>query len=230
MASSVALPKIEGIYRDKPLRGKVAIITGASRGIGREMCLTYARAGCNVVVTAKTTEPHPTLPGTIFSVAEEITALGVRCLPVQVDVRSEEQVKEMVIKTIAAFGRIDILVNNAGALWWKNLDDTPMKRYDLINGINARGAFVCTAAVLPHMKKQKSGTIINCSPPIQLDMLKGKIAYCISKFGMTMIAHGLAEELADHPDLDITINALWFVFLVLSSFVSFVLIFGIFLF
>ena len=212
MSSTSILPNLIQVYHDKPLTGKVAVITGASRGIGREMCLTYARAGCNIVVTAKTIDPHPSLPGTIFTVAEEVAALGVKVMPIQMDVRSEEQVKEMVVKVIAQFGRIDILVNNAGALWWKNLDDTPMKRYDLINDINARGAFVCTAAVLPFMKKQKSGTIINCSPPIQLEMLKGKIAYCISKFGMTMIAHGLAEELSDHPDLDITINALWYVF------------------
>mmetsp|Transcript_20752 Transcript_20752/g.30880 ORF Transcript_20752/g.30880 Transcript_20752/m.30880 type:complete len:300 (-) Transcript_20752:32-931(-) len=194
--------------KNQPLLGQVAIVTGASRGIGREICLTFAKAGADIVVTAKSVEEKPNLPGTIFSVAKEVEALGRKALAIQVDVRNEQMVNAMAAKTIEKFGRIDILVNNAGALWWKNVQDTPMKRYDLINEVNSRGSFVCTRAVLPHMMKQNYGKVIVCSPPINLNMLKGKVAYCISKFGMTMLAHGLAEEMKE-AGKNIHINAMW---------------------
>src|SRR4051812_5610958 len=119
----------------QPLRGRVAIVTGASRGIGRAVALGFARAGADVVIAAKTDAENPKLPGTIFSVAAEVEALGQRALPVRVDVRDDEQVESMVMRTAQTFGRIDILVNNAGALWWQSVAETPMKRYDLINGI-----------------------------------------------------------------------------------------------
>jgi citronellol/citronellal dehydrogenase len=200
---------IQKLLDTKALSGQVAIITGASRGIGRETALTFARAGAKVVVAAKSVEEKPNLPGTIYSVAKEIEALGSEALPVQVDVRDEQNVRDMVDKTIERFGRVDIMLNNAGALWWKDVVDTPLKRYDLMHGVNARGAFACTQAVLPQMIKQGSGRIIMCSPPMHLSMLKGKVAYCHSKFGMTMLAHGLAEEVADIDGCNITVNALW---------------------
>ncbi len=188
------------------LEGKVAIITGGSRGIGRAVGLALARRGCDIVVAAKTDEPNPKLPGTIHTVAAEVEALGRRALPVKCDVRSDDDIAAMAAKTMERFGRIDILVNNAGALWWQNVVDTPMKRYDLINQINSRAAFACTQAVLPHMLAGAGGHILVYSPPIDLAALPGKVAYCISKFGMTMLAHGLAAEMEGKP---ISINALW---------------------
>lgn len=188
------------------LAGQVAIVTGASRGIGRAVALAFARHGADVVIAAKSDEENPKLPGTIHTVAEEVRALGRRALPLKVDVRSDEEVDAMAARTMETFGRIDILVNNAGALWWQNVLDTPMKRYDLINQINSRGAFTCTRAVLPHMLAGGHGHILVYSPPIDLSALPGKVAYCISKFGMTMLAHGLAGEMVGQP---ISINALW---------------------
>ncbi len=188
------------------LAGKVAIITGASRGIGRTVALTLARAGADIVIAAKSETEAPNLPGTIHSVAKEVEALGRRALPVKVDVRDDAAIAEMVAQTMKKFGRIDILVNNAGALWWQPVLGTPMKRYDLINGINSRAAFSCTQAVLPHMIAGGFGHILVYSPPIDLSALPGKVAYCISKFGMTMLAHGLAGEMVGKP---ISINALW---------------------
>jgi citronellol/citronellal dehydrogenase len=191
---------------ERPLNGKVAIITGASRGIGRCIALTFARAGADVVIAAKSDTPHPTLPGTIHSVAEEVRALGRRALPIKVDVRSDEMIGEMVGKTMETFGRIDILINNAGALWWKPVLETPMKRYDLVNSVNSRAAFACTQACLPHMLAGEGGHVLVFSPPVDLRALPGKVAYLISKFGMTMLAIGLAEELRGKQ---FSINALW---------------------
>jgi len=189
------------------LAGKVAIITGGSRGIGRDIALLFAKSGAlGVVVAAKSTESTPELPGTIYSVAQEIDALGSTGLGVQLDVRDDQSITRMVDTVMKKFGRIDILINNAGALWWKKVVDTPMKRYDLINGVNSRGAFACTHAVLPHMLKQGFGRIVVMSPPINLQGMSGKVAYFISKYGMTLLAHGLGQEIAGSG---VTINALW---------------------
>ena len=188
------------------LSGKVAIITGASRGIGRTVALTFAREGADIVIAAKSDAENPKIPGTIYSVAEEVEKLGRRALALRVDVRDDDQVEAMAARTMEKFGRIDILVNNAGALWWQPVLETPMKRYDLINDINSRGAFNCTRAVLPHMLAGQGGHVLVYSPPIDLSALPGKVAYCISKFGMTMLAHGLAEEMKGKP---FSINALW---------------------
>lgn len=193
-----------GIARS--LRGRVAIVTGASRGIGREIALSFARAGCNVVIAAKSDEPQPTLPGTIHTVAAEVRDLGVDALPVKCDVRNDDDVRKMVQSTVDTFGNVDILVCNSGALWWRNVEDTPMSRYDLVNGVNARGTFACVREVISHMRRRNFGRIIVMSPPLDVSLLKGKVAYSISKFGMTLIAMGLAREIANSG---ISINALW---------------------
>jgi citronellol/citronellal dehydrogenase len=188
------------------LAGKVAIVTGASRGIGRCIALGFASEGADVVIAAKSDKPHPKLPGTIHTVAEEVEALGARALPFKVDIRDENLIGSMVESTMAEFGRIDILINNAGALWWRPVLETPLKRYDLVNSVNVRGAFVCTQACLPHMLEGQGGHVVMFSPPIDLAALPGKVAYLISKFGMTMLALGLAEELRGRP---VSVNALW---------------------
>ncbi|MFQ3611086.1 MAG: NAD(P)-dependent oxidoreductase [Fimbriimonadales bacterium] len=188
------------------LSGRVAIITGASRGIGRAIALRLAREGVAVVIAAKTAEPDPRLPGTIYTVAEEVEALGGRALPIQVDVRDDNAIQQMVEQTLQTFGRVDILVNNAGALWWYPVLETPMKRYDLVMGVNLRASFACSHAVLPHMIEQGWGHILMMSPPVDLKVLPGKVAYMISKFGMTMLALGLAEEVRQQ---NVAVNALW---------------------
>jgi len=189
------------------LSGRVAIVTGGSRGIGRECCLALARNGCNVVVAAKSITAKPDLPGTIFTVADEVRGLGVKALAVQLNVRHEESVVNCIKKTIEEFGRIDILINNASALWWHSIEETPMKKYDLIHSINARGTFCMTKYCLPHMKKNKWGRVINMSPPILPHKgYKGMTAYNHSKMGMTMVAMGVAEE---YKGKGITANALW---------------------
>jgi citronellol/citronellal dehydrogenase len=188
------------------LQGRVAIITGASRGIGRAIALRLAKEGVAVVIAAKTAEPDPRLPGTIHTVAEEVAALGGRALPLQVDVRDENALQRMVDATLETFGRIDILVNNAGALWWYPVLETPPKRFDLVMQVNLRASFVAAQLVLPTMMQQRWGHIVNMSPPIDLSVLPGKVAYMISKFGMTMLALGLAEEVREH---NIAVNALW---------------------
>lgn len=205
MASRGALsPKLQAT----DLTGKVAIITGATRGIGKVCAIALAKQGCNIVVAAKTTKPDPNLPGTIFSVAEEIEALGVQALPVRVDMRSVDDLKECVRQVEEKFGRIDILINNASALWWHKIEGTPMNKYDLITQINARGTFALTALCLPIMAKGGYGRVINMSPPIQCDFraFGGFTAYNISKFGMTMVAMGAAAE---YQGKGITGNALW---------------------
>jgi citronellol/citronellal dehydrogenase len=188
------------------LQGRVAVVTGASRGIGRALALGLARAGCAVLIAAKSTAPTEKLPGSIYTVAQEVEALGGQALAVQVDVRDEAQVEAMAARAVERFGRIDVLVNNAGALWWWPLLETPAKRFDLVMGVNARGAFLCARAVLPGMVERRWGHIVNLSPPLDLAMVPGRIAYAISKLGMTLLTHGLAEEVRPH---NIAVNSLW---------------------
>jgi citronellol/citronellal dehydrogenase len=188
------------------LQGRVAVITGASRGIGRAMALGLAKAGSHIVIAAKSTTSTDKLPGSIFTVAAEVEALGASALPIQVDVRDADQIEGMVAKTLERFGRIDLLVNNAGALHWSSLLDTPAKRFDLVMGVNARAAFLCCRAVLPAMIQRKWGHIVNMSPPLDLSMVPGRIAYSISKLGMTLLSFGLAEEARPH---NIAVNSLW---------------------
>ena len=212
-SSSQNMDKFSNIERKmnlKPghLAGRVAIISGASRGIGRECALALARLGCHIVVAAKTIEPHPTLPGTIFTVAEEIRALGVQALPFQVDLRDDKKIEECIAAAVEKFGRIDILINNASALWWQDIVDTPARKYDLITSINARGTFLMTRACLPHMEKNNFGRIINMSPPIsnKIGAFAGRTAYNISKMGMTMVALGVAAE---YDSKNISANTMW---------------------
>jgi citronellol/citronellal dehydrogenase len=201
--------------RSQRLAGKVAIVTGASRGIGRVMALTFARHGARVVIAAKSEAESARLPGTIYTVAREAEALGVAALPLRVDVRNEEDLQAMVTSTMQHFGRVDILINNAGALWWQDVADTPMSRFDLMLEVNVRAAFAASQAVIGPMRASgNGGHIVVCSPPVELSVLPGKVGYLISKYGMTMLALGLAEELRPHG---IAVNALWPVTLVQSQ-------------
>jgi citronellol/citronellal dehydrogenase len=188
------------------LKGRVALITGASRGIGRALALGLAGHGCDVVVAAKSTQSTEKLPGSIFTVAQEVEARGARVLPVPVDVRDEAQIDTLVARSVDRFGRIDILINNAGALWWRPVLETPAKRFDLVMGVNVRAAFLASRAVLPYMIKQQWGHIINMSPPLDLHMVPGRVAYSISKLGMTLLTHGLAVEVRA---TNIAVNSLW---------------------
>ncbi len=192
--------------KDRTLEGKVAVITGGSRGIGRDIALKFAGAGCNIVVAAKSTESTERLPGSIFSVAEEIEKLGVKALPVSCNVRDPESVDALAKAAYAKFGHVDIVVNNAGALWWKPMLETDVKKYNLVHEVNSRGTYLVTRAFLPGMVAQKWGHVIMMSPPIDLSHVPGRIAYFISKFGMTLIAHGLAGEVRDD---NVAANALW---------------------
>lgn len=188
------------------LEGRVAIITGASRGVGRAVALKLAKEGADIVVAAKTADPHPKLPGTIYETAKEVEALGRKALPIQTNVRNVEEIETMVKKTLDTFGRVDIMVNNAGALWWYPVLETPPNRFDLVMDVNFRASLYCARAVLPAMIEQKWGHIVNMSPPMDFKMLPNKVAYCVSKFGMTMLSMGLAEEVREH---NIAVNSLW---------------------
>lgn len=188
------------------LKNKTIIITGSSRGIGREMALKFAKEGANLVLAAKSVEEGK-LPGTIFSVAEEVKAAGGQALPLQVDVRVEESVQNMVLQTVDRFGGIDVLINNAGAIQLTPLENTPPKRMDLMLDINVRGVLMCSHFCIPHLKVN-GGHILNLSPPLSLDpkWYGQHVTYTISKFGMSMATVGLAEELRDYK---IGVNSLW---------------------
>ena len=176
------------------LTGQVAVITGSSRGIGKNIALRLARAGADIVVAAKSELSRDSLPGSIHETVSEIEAFGRQALAVRTDVRDAEQLESMVEAALERFGRIDILINNAGALHWRPIADTPPKRYDLMMEVNARAAFIASHFVLPHMIERGSGTIIQMSPPIDLRMLPGKTGYCMSKFGMSLLAMGMGAE------------------------------------
>jgi citronellol/citronellal dehydrogenase len=190
------------------LKGRTLFITGASRGIGKAIALRAAADGANVAIAAKTAEPNPKLPGTIYTAAEEIEAAGGRALPLQVDIRDESQVQAAVEKTAAAFGGIDILVNNASAINLTGTLATPMKRFDLMWGVNARGTFACSQACLPHLKRGTNPHILTLSPPLNLDpkWFQHHVAYTIAKYGMSLCVLGMAEEFRRDG---IAVNALW---------------------
>ena len=197
-----------------PLAGRVAFVTGASRGVGKTLALRLADEGCDVVVAAKTSDPSDKLPGTIHETVREIEARGRRALAVQVDVRDDQAVERGVKQALDKLGRIDFLVNNAGAIYGRPLVDTPLKRFDLVMGVNVRGAFACTHHVLPAMLAQRYGHILMLSPPVDEGAAAGKIAYAISKFGMTLIARGLADEVREQ---NVAANSLWCATLIESS-------------
>ena len=190
------------------LNDKIVFITGASRGIGREIALKFAQAGAHIVIAAKTSKAHPTLKGTIFSVAEEIEKLGRQALPLQVDVRDELAVVKAVEKVVATFGKIDILVNNASAISLTPTLQTPMKRYDLMMSVNVRGTFLCSQACIPYMKQSDNPHILNMSPPLNMNpkWFANHVAYTMSKYGMSMCTLGMAAELKKQG---IAVNSLW---------------------
>src|ERR1700689_2949761 len=180
----------------RSLQGKTLFITGASRGIGKAIALRAARDGANVVVAAKTSEPHPKLPGTVFSAAEEIERAGGKALACVVDIRFEDQVAAAVAKAVATFGGIDVLVNNASAISLTGTLETPMKRYDLMHNINTRGTFVCSQACIPHLAKAANPHILNLSPPLNFEerWFAPHVAYTMAKFGMSLCVLGMAGE------------------------------------
>jgi citronellol/citronellal dehydrogenase len=190
------------------LRGKTLFITGASRGIGLAIGLRAARDGANVVIVAKTAEPHPKLPGTVFTAAQEIDAAGGKGLPLVTDIRFEDQIAAAVAKTVETFGGIDILVNNASAISLSTTEHTPMKRYDLMHQINTRGTFACSQACLPHLRRATNPHILNISPPLNMEerWFAPHVAYTMAKFGMSLCVLGMAGELRS---AGIAVNALW---------------------
>ncbi len=192
----------------KRLTDRTILITGASRGIGRAIALAAAREGANIVIAAKTVEPHPKLPGTIHTVAEEVRALGGRALPLQIDVREEIQIADLMAAVEKEFGQLDALINNAGAIQLTNVDNTPVKRFDLMQQVNSRAVFICAKAALPLLRRAGGGHIISLSPPLNLraKWLAPHAPYTLSKFGMTLLSLGLAGELAKDK---ISVTTLW---------------------
>ena len=190
------------------MQGKTIFITGGSRGIGRAVALRCAREGANVVIAAKSNEPHPKLGGSIHTVAQEIIEQGGQALPLQVDVREEQQVIDALAKAAEHFGGIDVLIHNAGAIHLGNVENTSVKKYDLIQTLNHRGLFIAAHHALPYLKKSKHGQILSFSPPINLSAhwMGMYSPYALSKYGMTMLILGLAEELKGHG---VSCNSLW---------------------
>jgi citronellol/citronellal dehydrogenase len=190
------------------LKGRTLFITGASRGIGLAIGLRAARDGANVVIAAKTAEPHPKLPGTIYTAAKEIEEAGGKALPLIVDVRMEEQVEAAVAEAVKTFGGIDILVNNASAIHLTGTVATPMKKYDLMHQINTRGTFLCSQKCIPHLAKSDNPHILNLSPPLNMEerWFAPHVAYTMAKFGMSLCVLGMAGELRPQK---IGVNALW---------------------
>ncbi|XP_047024320.1 hydroxysteroid dehydrogenase-like protein 2 isoform X1 [Helicoverpa zea] len=190
------------------LAGRTLFITGASRGIGKAIALKAAKDGANVVIAAKTADPHPKLPGTIYTAAEEIEALGGKALPCIVDVRDEKQVQKAVDEAVKKFNGIDILVNNASAISLTGTADTDMKRYDLMHNINTRGTFLASKLCLPLLKASNHAHILNLSPPLNMNpyWFSLHVAYTMAKYGMSMCVLGMAEEF---KEFNIGVNALW---------------------
>jgi citronellol/citronellal dehydrogenase len=190
------------------LKGKTLFITGASRGIGLAIGLRAAADGARVAIAAKTVAPHPKLPGTIYTAAEEIEAAGGTALPIQCDIRFEDQIADAMAQTVDRFGGIDVLVNNASAISLTGTAETPMKRFDLMHQINARGTFACCQTAYPFLRKAENPHILTISPPLDMTprWFAPHVAYTMAKFGMSMCMLGMAEEFA--PD-GIACNCLW---------------------
>ena len=190
------------------LRGKTLFITGASRGIGLAIALRAARDGANIAIAAKTSEPHPKLPGTIHSAAAQIEAAGGSALPLAVDVREEAQVQEALAKTAAHFGGLDIVVNNASAIFLADSQKTEMKRFDLMHQVNARGSFLVSKLAVPYLTQAENPHILMLAPPLDLKekWFAAHTAYSMAKYGMSLAVMGLAGELRRSG---IAVNALW---------------------
>ncbi|XP_035213186.1 hydroxysteroid dehydrogenase-like protein 2, partial [Stegodyphus dumicola] len=203
-----ALRAVTKLTKPLKLAGKTIFVTGASRGIGKAIALKAARDGANVVIAAKTADPHPKLPGTIYTAAKEVEEVGGRCLPCIVDVRNEEDVQQAVNAAVNKFGGIDILVNNASAIHLTGTVDTPMKRYDLMHNINTRGTFLVSKLCIPYLRASSNAHILNISPPLLMESrwFKNHVAYTMAKYGMSMCVLGMAEELKSD---NIAVNALW---------------------
>jgi citronellol/citronellal dehydrogenase len=190
------------------LKGKTLFITGASRGIGLAIAICAARDGANIAIVAKTQEPHPKLEGTIETAAQQVEQAGGEALALACDIRFEDQVQDAVAKTVEAFGGIDICVNNASALSLSAIEETTLKRFDLMLGVNTRGTFLVTKTCLPHLKKASNPHVLMLSPPLELapKWFAGHVAYSIAKYGMSLCVLGLAEELKRDG---VAVNALW---------------------
>jgi citronellol/citronellal dehydrogenase len=188
------------------LHGRVAVVTGASRGIGKALALRLAREGAAVTIAAKSEQSTQRLPGNIHETAAAIRAAGGRALAIATDVRDEAALQHMIERTVAEFGRLDILVNNAGAIWTRSILETPPKRFDLVMSVNVRAAYIACHYALPHMVKQRWGHILNMCPRLSGDPSPGKVGYMISKLGMARLAIGLAAE---HRADNIAANTLW---------------------
>jgi citronellol/citronellal dehydrogenase len=191
----------------RTLRGKTVFITGASRGIGKAIGLRAARDGASVVVLGKTEDPDPRLPGTIYSAAEEMEAVGGQALPIATDIRFIDQVQDAVGQAVERFGGIDVLVNNASAIHLSGTLDTPMKRFDLMHQVNVRGTFLCSQACLPHLLRAENPHVLNVAPPLNLDprWFAPHLAYTIAKYGMGLCVLGMAAEFKGR----VGVNALW---------------------
>ena len=190
------------------LKNKTLFVSGASRGIGLAIAKRAAKDGANIILAAKTAEPHPKLPGTIYTAADEIIEEGGQALPVICDIRDEENVRDAVNKGLDHFGGIDICVNNASAIQLTGTLQTDMKRYDLMNQINARGTFLVSKVCLPHLLKSDNPHILNLSPPLDMDpkWFGPHVAYTMAKFGMSLCVLGMAEEFKEDG---VAVNALW---------------------
>ncbi|UPT61663.1 MAG: NAD(P)-dependent oxidoreductase [Hyphomonadaceae bacterium JAD_PAG50586_4] len=190
------------------LAGKTLFITGASRGIGLAIALRAARDGANIVIAAKTAEPHKKLPGTIYSAAEEVERAGGQALPLVVDVREPDNVKAAVEQAVERFGGIDICVNNASAIQLTGTLQTDIRRYDLMNQVNARGTFIVSRACLPYLLKASNPHVLMLSPPLDMSprWFGNHVAYTMAKYGMSMCVLGMAEEFKDQG---VAFNALW---------------------
>lgn len=190
------------------LTGKTVFITGASRGIGRAIALRCARDGAKIVIAAKSVETHPRLPGTIYSVAEEVKAEGGEALAIALDIRDENAVRDAVAEAVARFGGLDVLINNASAISLTGTLQTPMRRFDLMQQVNARGTFVCAQACIPYLLEAANPHILTLSPPLNLEprWFSPHLAYTLAKYGMSLCTLGLAEEFRDRG---IAVNSLW---------------------
>lgn len=188
-------------------KNKTVFITGATRGIGLAIGKRLAKEGANIVIAAKTVEPHPKLEGTIYTAAAEIEALGAKALAVQCDIREEEQVENAVKLAVETFGGIDVLINNASAISLTPTLQTPMKRYDLMHQINGRGTFLTSQKCLPYLLKSEKPHILNLSPPLNMDpkWFGPHVAYTMAKYNMSLCVLGMAEEFKGK----VAVNALW---------------------